>query len=292
MTIHTATSNHHTKRPTSSISANPPRIANYKRLNSSDSDTSSLGMEDPIDSYRQNLKEQGFAELDVPKALQQKIDAVNKILESNQEHHYIDETKILLHYPDRNSNYLTQENRNTIESFENDFKSFTQETLKEIFNGKSVLKSGNIELNINLSTMNNNVFHKDSRINKDMKTNITVTYPMLNQKGTAYIPYDKKNKYPENNTHNENQNYDYEAVDPNEDPNDFYDYKAVDPSDVKNANPNKMFVFLCRKASEDLGSYYDDKSLIHATPEPDDATQARVFMLGRFAVENKNSIQP
>ncbi len=280
MTINRSPNNSNTKRSASPIPATPLRIAKRKR---SDSDTSSIGMEDPIDRYRQNLKEQGFIELNIPKALQRKIDAVNNVLERNQEHNMIHKlskelSKNLLIYTNENHAYLTQENHNAIESFKNDFKSFTQETLKKIFNDKSVTETEYIDLMINPSNQNNNLFHKDAHISlKGEKTHITVIYPMLEQKGTIYISYDKKYKYPETKNKKSGVAYDYDDT--------------INPSDVKHADPKKIFALLYRNASKDLGKDYDDKSLIHAVPEPDDTDKARIFMVGRFAVENKDTTQ-
>lgn len=279
MTVHTSATQNDKKRPDFPLSTNPPKIAKHKRSNS---DSSSIAMEDPIDRYRDTLKAEGCIEIDIPDDLQKKIDVVNKILRGNQRNHHIDETKLKLEsYLEKNQNHLSKVNYNMISSMSDDFNSFTQKTLEKIFSDKNVAETTSVTLTIKNNHNNSNAFHKDFRIISKLKSNITIIYPMLENKGTAYVPYDKKNKYAETA-----KNHKFFKL---QDLNDFYDYKTVDPTDIKYADPSKIFIFLCRKASEDLGSDYDDKSLIHAVPEPDDAKEPRIFMLGRFFVEEKTT---
>lgn len=112
----------------------------------------------------------------------------------------------------------------------------------------------------------------------------TVLYPFLDTKGTAYISCDKKNEkeqYSEHVTSEVDENGQY-----------FFALNRIDKSDIKHADRKKIFVFLCRNASADLGKEYHRKSLIHAVPVPDNLQKPRIFITGRFAVANKKLTQP
>jgi hypothetical protein len=277
MKTNTSTNSQKKQRSTSLLSDNESRVVQLKR---SDSDVSLLSMADPIDTYREHLKAQGCVEIDIPEALQKQIDTVNKVLESHQEHHYIDNTDTAIEsYISRNHAFLNDKDKKSITVLSDNFKLFIQKKLSGIFNDKCVIETQNVDLLIRCNDEANNILHKDHRF-IDTINNITVIYPMLDQKGTAYIPYDKKNAYLESDTNNK-------------DIDDAYTHgHAIDTSGIKYADNKKIFALLCRRASKDLGRDYDAKSLVHAIPEPDDATKARIFILGRFAVENKKPIQP
>jgi hypothetical protein len=260
------------------------------RLKKSGSETSSLSTEDPIDAYRTTLQNEGFAEIDIPETLQKEIDAVNTILRANHDNDCIDkkqkkpETYIL-----RNGGHLNEIDKKKINDLSNNLKIFIHSTLSGIFKDKLIVETLPLELLIRTKNNSNNIFHKDSShiFNDNIINNITAIYPMLDQKGTMYVPYDKKDQYPATE---ENK---YPIKEENKIDNVYiYARDLIKNEDVKHLDPSKIAVFLCRNASEYLGKEYDDKSLIHAVPEPDDSQESRIYILARFGIADKQPTQP
>ena len=276
------------KHPRFPSQENTPRNVRFKR---SDSEVSLLGMDNPIDTYRKTLKKEGCIEIDIPETLQKEIDAVNAILRANQRNHRIDKKqKEPELYTVRNDEHLNEIDKKTINDLSGNLKTFIQKTLSDIFNYKHIIETFPLELYIRTRNNTNNIFHKDQRhiFNDNITNNITAIYPMLDQKGTMYIPYDKKRKYPAT----EENKYPEKEENKRDDNVYIYARNVIEETDVKYMDSSKIGIFLCRNASEDLEEEYDDKSLIHSVPEREDSQESRIYILARFGIADKKPTQP
>lgn len=164
------------KRSRSPSQENTPRNVRFKR---SDSETSLLGMEDSIDTYRETLKAEGCIEIDIPETLQKEIDAVNEILKANQHNHRIyeefdDQTPDTIEYMIQHKKDISQKDKKIIENMCNNFSSFIHKLLSKIFNDHDLIETSKLDLLIRNNNYKNYFFHKDPRIfEKDHKFNFT-----------------------------------------------------------------------------------------------------------------------
>lgn len=266
------------KRQIASLGNNTP-----KRIRISDNAIDKQSLERiEIDGYRQSLKENGFAEIDIPEELQEKIDVVNKVLRGKQHNHKNDDIineAAFIEYLPKLGGHLAPLHQKFITELSFELNNLTKKTLNKIFNHDGMLaieKLQEIKLKIRNNNYSENIFHKDP-----VGTQITVIYPMLEQRGTAYILHKDKKKY--QNLGREDA-YGLGGY--------IYSKEDINTKDIKHAKPNKIFLFLNRRASKDLGEDYDDKSLIHAVPKSEKPDEPRIFMLGRFGVEDKKPTPP
>ena len=239
------------------------------RLKRSESDTS-LNIQNPIDLYRQTLQREGCVEIDIPLDLQGKIDVVNAILANNKLNNITD--------------YKKGEYKK-IKSLCKDIENLCQGVLTSIFPDKriSVIEEEKVELSSRTRNDINNVFHKDYKkyFSFTKTTNFTILLPMLGQQGTLYVPHQHKHQYPENNSHSQEQYKGY-----------VFPKKTIKKEHIQQANPKKIFMFLCRRASEELGEDFDDKSLIHTVPDSDYTANPRLYISGRFGVVDTQDNNP
>jgi hypothetical protein len=237
-----------------------------------------------IDGYRKSLKENGFAELDIPKKLKKRLDKIDTIIEQTHlkaKNNPDINTQTYYHeaFEDFYSRELNEKSKKYINYTYSQYQGYLCNTIKKILKkDNSVLIVNSVgKLNIRMQEIVGNTFHKDASFIEEInvKPVINAIYPFLECSGTYYIPYKiKQNKYPETLGGNLNDTDDYK-----------YNKRDIDINDKKQADNTKIFIFLTRKASRYLGADYDDKSLVHAVPKYTDPPKERVYFHNHISIQ-------
>jgi hypothetical protein len=237
-----------------------------------------------IKSYKKSLQEQGYAEIDIPKDLKEKLDEVERIIERVKSIATTDREMGMFNYTEEYEEHLKKDEQNLITRAENTARVFVEDTLNKIFSDRNLkaIEVGVSGIGVRFGDYFQEIFHKDFRNNgKSNDTiEIAVTYPFAGSKGTDFVPFSEKHHYPETEANTQL----FDKIQRIHDPF-FYKQGIIDKSKTISADPNKIFIFLCRRASETLGDDFDNKSLIHSVPKEEN--NERIMFLARYSLKKQ-----